>query len=144
MTSPLENRIEQAMAEFERHKASVADFEARVADSRTTVTTKNRALSVTVNAQGELVEVKFPTGAYRTMAPAELAGLLVDAVRDAQLQARQQAAQLLQALLPAGVPVLDMLTGPVDFDATMDEITRVFAEARQPRETRTAGGERRP
>ena len=34
------------------------------------------------------------------------------------------------------MPVLDMLTGPVDFDATLREITQVFDEAKQPRQGR--------
>ncbi|XVV13940.1 YbaB/EbfC family nucleoid-associated protein [Actinoplanes sp. CA-131856] len=130
MSSPLENRLEQAMAEFEQHKAKVAGFEARMAEAATTVVAKNRALSVTVNAQGEPTEVKFLTGAYRTMAPAELGSLVAETVRAAQHDARQQAASLFAELLPGGMPVLDMLTGPVDFDATMREITQVFDEAK--------------
>ncbi|MFG1610224.1 YbaB/EbfC family nucleoid-associated protein [Actinoplanes sp. NPDC049265] len=139
MSSPLQNRLEQAMAEFEQHKTKVAAFEARMADTGATVTTKNRMLSVTVNAQGEPTEVKFLTAAYRTMAPAELGTLVAEAVCAAQREARTKAAGLFAELLPAGVPVLDMLTGPVDFDAAMREITEVFDEARQPRPGRREG-----
>ncbi|WP_285680327.1 YbaB/EbfC family nucleoid-associated protein [Actinoplanes sp. NBRC 103695] len=136
MSSPLQNRLEQAMAEFEEHKAKVAGFEARIAEATTTVTSKNRAVTVTVNAQGEPTEVKFLTGAYRTMAPAELGTLIVETIRAAQDEARRKAASLFAELLPAGMPVLDMLTGPVDFDATLREITQVFDEAKQPRQGR--------
>lgn len=133
MSSPLQNRLEQAMAEFEEHKAKVAGFEAQMAEASTTVRSKNRALSVTVNAQGEPTEVKFLSGAYRTMAPAELGTLIVEQVRAAQNEARRKAASLFAELLPGGMPVLDMLTGPVDFDAAMREITSVFDEAKQER-----------
>jgi DNA-binding protein YbaB len=136
MSSPLQNRLEQAMAEFEEHKAKMAGFQARMATTGTSVTSKNRAVRVTVNAQGEPTEVKFLTAAYRTMAPAELGSLIAETTRAAQGDARKKAAGLFAELLPAGVPVLDMLTGPVDFDAAMREITQVFDEAKQPRPAR--------
>lgn len=136
VSSPLQNRLEQAMAEFEEHKAKMAGFGAQLAQATTTITSKSRTLSITVNAQGETTEVKFLSGAYRTMAPAELGTLIAETTRAAQDEARRKAASLFAELLPAGMPVLDMLTGPVDFDATMREITQVFDEAKQPRQGR--------
>jgi DNA-binding protein YbaB len=144
MTSPLHNRVEQAMAEFEQQKAAVTEFERDISAARTTVTPKSRAVSVTVDGRGDLAELRFPTRAYRTMAPAELAGLLIDTIRDAQKEARDKAAQMFHSLMPAGSPVLDMLSGPVDFDATMSEILQVFEETKQPSAAqRNADGEAR-
>jgi DNA-binding protein YbaB len=91
-------------------------MQGRVAAVRRTVIPKSRVVSVTVDGGGEIVEIKFPTKAYRTMASAEFAQVLMDAVGEARALAREAATAELQALLPAGMPVLDALTRPVDID----------------------------
>ena len=129
MTSPLHNRIEQAMAEFERNKAAIGDLQNGMAATQTTISPKNRSISVTVDGQGELVEVKFPSNAYRTMAPAELGRLIVDTVTEARAEARGKAVGMFESLLPPGLPVAGMLNGPVDFDDVMAQLNEVVREA---------------
>jgi len=116
MSSPLHDRIEQAYAQFEEQKKMLGQLEGRVAAVRRTAGPKSRAVSVTVDGSGEIVDIKFPTKAYRTMAPAEFARVLIEAVRDARTQAKEAATAEFQALLPAGMPLLDALTRPVDID----------------------------
>jgi DNA-binding protein YbaB len=140
MSSPLQNKIEQAYAEFEQQKVAISGFEREVAAAQTTVTAKNRAVSVTVDGRGDLVEIKFPTNLYRTMAPAELGSLLVETTKTARDQARESAADMFRGLVPAGVPVLDMLNGSVDFDEMMREAMRVVNES-LPGMTRSGEGE---
>lgn len=120
MSSPLHDRIEQAFAQFEEQRTALSQLEGRVATVRRTASPKSRAVSVTVDGAGELVDIKFPTKAYRTMAPAELARVLIDAVRDARVQAREATAAELAMLLPAGMPLLDALSRPVDIDELLD------------------------
>lgn len=131
MTSPMHNRIEQAMADLERQREAVAGLQGELATAETVITPKNRAISITLDGQGELVDVRFPTSAYRTMAPAELGRLITDTVRQGRDEARHKAVQMFAALLPSGVPVMEMLNGPVDYDAVRDEITAAFREAQR-------------
>lgn len=124
MSSPLQNRFEQAFAEFEEQKTAISEFERKLAESSMTVTAKNRAVSVTVDGQGDLMELKFPTNAYRTMAPAELSSLLVETIRTAREQARESTSELLQTFLPGGISSYDMLNNPIDFEEIMGEALR--------------------
>ncbi|MEO3742080.1 YbaB/EbfC family nucleoid-associated protein [Plantactinospora sp. B5E13] len=128
MTSPLHDRIEQAYAEFERQKQAITEVRRELSTAQTTVTAKNRALTVTVDGRGDLVEIRFPTNSYRTMAPAELANLLMETVKTARDQARGRTANAFQTLLPTGLPLLDMLNGTADFDDLMRETVRVVTE----------------
>lgn len=137
MTSPMRDRLEQAMAEFERNKAAIGDLRDGLAATQTTISPKNRAISVTVDGQGELTEVKFPTNAYRTMPPVELGRLIADTVTEAREQARRKSIGMFESLLPAGLPVADMLSGPVDFDAVMAQIDEVVRSARSTVRTTT-------
>ncbi|MEV4495701.1 hypothetical protein C7C45_32425 [Micromonospora arborensis] len=128
MTSPLHDKIEQAYAEFEQKKLAIAEVKQELSTAQTTVTAKNRALTVIVDGRGDLVEVKFPTNSYRTMAPAELGNLLVETLKTARDQARGQAANAYQKLLPPGLPIKDMLNGTVNFDEMMREAMRSVNE----------------
>jgi DNA-binding protein YbaB len=122
MTSPMQNRIEQAMADLERHKAAVADFRTSLAETSTTIAPKNRSIVVTVDGHGELTEVKFPSSSYRSMAPAELGRLIVDTVAEARTEARSKTMAVFQQVLPEGMPVVDMLRRPVDLDEVSEQI----------------------
>ncbi|MFI7609298.1 YbaB/EbfC family nucleoid-associated protein [Micromonospora sp. NPDC049366] len=124
MSSPLNNRFEQAYAEFEEQKNAIAEFERRLAEKASTLTAKNRAVSVTVDGQGDVVEISFPTGAYRKMAPAELGALLVETIDAARTQARAGTTELLDSFLPGGMPAFDLLNSSVEFDEIMSQAMR--------------------
>lgn len=131
MTNPMHERFEQAMAEFEAKKAAIASFQQDMATAETTVTSKNRAVSATVDGRGEVSALKFVTNSYRTMAPAELANLLVETIRAAQTQAREKTYGMVEGLLPGRLPLRDALSGSVDFEKAMSQLTRVFRETEQ-------------
>lgn len=138
MTSPLQDRIEQAYAQIEEQKAAFGQVEGRVAAVRCTASPKSRVVTVTVDGSGDLVDIKFPSKAYRSMAPAEFARVLIDTIRDARGQARDAAAKELQSLLPAGLPILDALNGPVDVDALIGDLGSLLGEFGKPAPERSA------
>jgi DNA-binding protein YbaB len=111
MTSPLSNEVEQALADFERQKAAIGEIGASLAGAYSTVTAKNRAVAVTVDSQGVVTDVKFPTSAYRSMSGAELGDLLVGTIESARRKALAKTAAAFESVLPAGMPMLDLLTG---------------------------------
>lgn len=63
-------------------------------------------VSVTVNARGEVTELKFHTTRYRAMAPAELASALMDVLQDAREEMNETIRQVVEPMMP---------NGPVDF-----------------------------
>jgi DNA-binding protein YbaB len=133
MTNPMHDRIEQAMADLERHKTAVAGLRSNLSGDSTTIAPKNRSISVTVDGHGELTEVRFPSNAYRSMAPAELGRLIVETVAEARTEAKSKTMAAFQSVLPQGMPLLDMLRRPVDLDEVRDEISNVFREAEETR-----------
>ncbi|WP_051797185.1 YbaB/EbfC family nucleoid-associated protein [Catenuloplanes japonicus] len=126
MTGPLHNQIEEAYAELERQREELAEVQSGLGDLQTTVTSKNRALSVTVNSQGRLTSIVFPSNAYRTMAGAELAGLLIDTIEQARTDAMHALVGRFESIMPSGLPMLDLFTGDsesggIDLDAMVRE-----------------------
>jgi DNA-binding protein YbaB len=60
---------------------------------------RNKILTVTVGGRGELREISFRGDAYRELAPAELADLLVKTIEDARLAAHERALDGIQELM---------------------------------------------
>lgn len=132
MSGSLDNAVEQAYAELARQRTALADIQQELASAQTTVTAKNRAVAVTVDSRGAVATIKFPTGAYRSMAAAELGQLLVETIGAARDQAVARTVERFQALLPAGMPTFDLLTGSLDpFDGLpdVDEMVRTTLRA---------------
>jgi DNA-binding protein YbaB len=125
MTDALFNHISQIQAGIEKQREAAAGLDRDLGDARHTALAKNRAVSVTVDGRGELVEVRFPTSAYRSMAPAELGDLLVTQVAEAQRQARTASMQMMTSLLPSGLGSLD---GTADLGTAMADAAKMFGD----------------
>src|ERR671924_397776 len=114
MSNPLQDKIDQALADFERSREAITAIQDELADSTTTVTAKNRAVQITVDGHGEVTEITFPTKAYRRMAPAELGSLLVETLSEAREEAVERATNLVRTSLPNSAPLFETLGGSTD------------------------------
>lgn len=124
MTGPLHNRVEQAFAELQSTQAAIVGAQQALAETSASVTTRNRALTVTVDAQSRVTDITFHSGAYRSMAPAELGALLVETINEAQDEASSKTTGMFQSLLPAGARLESLLTGSFDLDEMVGEALR--------------------
>ncbi|MDQ0790856.1 DNA-binding protein YbaB [Streptomyces sp. B3I7] len=80
----IEQRLAKAMAELEATEAAVAQAEGQLAHAEATVRSADRAVEVTVTAQGDLTSVTFLDGKYRTMPAGQLAASVLEAVQEAR------------------------------------------------------------
>ncbi|MBX7266400.1 YbaB/EbfC family nucleoid-associated protein [Micromonospora sp. Llam7] len=124
MTGPLHNRVEQAFAELQSTQAAIVGAQQVLAGTSASVTTRNRALTVTVDAQSRVTEITFHSGAYRSLAPAELGALLVEAISEAQGEVVSKTMGMFQSLLPAGARLESLLAGSFDPDEMVGEALR--------------------
>jgi DNA-binding protein YbaB len=124
MSNPMQDKIEQAFADFERSQTAIAAIRDELADSTTTVTSKNRAVQVTVDGHGEVTEISFPTKKYRTMAPAEFGSLLVATLAEARQEAVERATNLVSAAMPNSAPLFETLGGSADLDTVMADLAQ--------------------
>ncbi len=91
--------------------------------------------------------VEFPTGAYKPMAPKELADAILGAAREAGAKALDAYREVMGPALPAGLNVMDLLQGRVDFAGVLPEepplpdVVRDYVERGRPgRGVGRAGG----
>ncbi|MFE0423170.1 YbaB/EbfC family nucleoid-associated protein [Streptomyces sp. NPDC058953] len=86
MSEPIRERLAEAVARLERTQRAVADAERRLRGAAVTVRSGDRSVEVTVNAQGQLADLRFLDGKYRTMGAAQLSAAVIEAARQGQAE----------------------------------------------------------
>jgi DNA-binding protein YbaB len=109
MTAPMFNELEKAQAELEERRAALAGVEEKLSGLSVTITAKNRAVAVTADSRGAVTGIRFPTAAFRRMAPAELATLLVETIEEARSSAVAQTIARFRDEIPGASPFLERL-----------------------------------
>ncbi|MFC8964812.1 YbaB/EbfC family nucleoid-associated protein [Streptomyces sp. NBC_01281] len=121
MPSPYDQQIEDLLEQYRRQREQAAETRRRINATTSTATAPRQTVKVTVGAQGEVTAIEFPTGAYRRMAPKELADVLLATIQQARSEALDGVAGVLAGELPPGVTVADLLQGRVDPTALLPE-----------------------
>ncbi len=125
MTVPLHNQVEQAMARLRATQSALGSAQRELAETTTSSTSHNRAVTVTVDGHGEITAIAFPTAAYRSMASAELGDLMVETIREARQAATQTALDLFSPLLPKGSRLGQLFDGELDLDGMIGDALRL-------------------
>ncbi|WP_028680611.1 YbaB/EbfC family nucleoid-associated protein [Salinispora tropica] len=97
MLTPYDAELSQLRARYRAQRTALGEMQRALAELSATVIGVQRCVQVTVDAYGQLVELGFPTDAYRQMAPQELATAVFAAVTQAQAEARKAASQTLSS-----------------------------------------------
>ncbi|PWI42167.1 YbaB/EbfC family nucleoid-associated protein [Streptomyces sp. ICBB 8177] len=121
MSSPYDQEIEDLLALYRKQREEAVETRRRINEVTGTATAPRQTVKATVNAQGEVTAIEFPTGAYHRMAPKELSEALLTTIRQARANALEEVAELTSLGLPAGVKVTDLLEGKVDATALLPE-----------------------
>lgn len=111
--------LERLMAEYRERYDSLRETQRLLREISCTVTAPRQTVSVTAGHGGAIKEIKFPTGAYRRMAPAELAAAVLEAIGDAQKEAMRQAAEVMAPHMPKGFDAGKLFSGTMDLRSLM-------------------------
>ncbi|MEU3650076.1 YbaB/EbfC family nucleoid-associated protein [Lentzea sp. NPDC034063] len=121
MSSPLQDQLEEALAEYRKQRAGLKALQERMSELSSTATAPRNVVSVTVDTHGQVTGVGFPTGAFKNMTPTELANIVCDTARKAQAMAREKTAELVESMMPAGSSMRGMEPGKFDVDRLFPE-----------------------
>ena len=105
MSSPHDSALDDLMAEYRIQLGQLNDSYRKMREITATVTAVRQTVKVTVDSKGELVELQFPTHAYKQMAPIELANLLLTTIADARARAGAKVAELAKLTAPKGIDI---------------------------------------
>ena len=121
MSSPQAKAFEEAVATYERRRDQLLATRRQLEAVTATVTAPRQVVTATVGRGGEVTELKFPTSAYKQLAPAELAAVLLKTINEARGEMLAKSAELLAPMLPAGLDAHDVVTGRADFGPLLQE-----------------------
>lgn len=116
---PIGDEIEQLLELYQQQRTQALEAQRKVEEISVTVTAPKRALTVTVDGNGNITGMTFPTQAYRTMASAELAAMVMKTVAEAKAKALSQMSELMSVMMPEGVSMADMQRGKVSIDRVL-------------------------
>src|SRR3954464_11285812 len=103
--------LNDAMAELDRHRESASRLHEGMEEVTGSARSKRRQVSVSVDARGDITELKFHGTAYRSLSPAELADIIVETIREAKQSAQATLAESLRDVLPADAEVAEIVSG---------------------------------
>jgi DNA-binding protein YbaB len=106
----LAEATEAAMRTFEGEQRKLTDLQQKMEEDSSTVRSKDRSLSMTFDGRGELTGMKFHGTKFRSMAPAELAHLIVETVRAGRTQYLEKMSEDMGELMP-GLNFADLASG---------------------------------
>jgi DNA-binding protein YbaB len=112
-----DEEMEQLLAAYREQVAGLADTQARLADISCSATAPRQTVTVTVGNQGEVLDIKFPSDAYKRMAPKELSAAILATVREAREKSLDEAAAILAPMLPDGMDARQIVAGKADLAA---------------------------
>ncbi|MFD8542561.1 YbaB/EbfC family nucleoid-associated protein [Streptomyces sp. NPDC059649] len=119
MTTPYDQEIDDLLALYRTQRAEAVETRRRINAVTGTATAPRKVVKVTVNAQGDVTQIEFPTGAYHRLPPKELSDVLLATIRQARASALEAAGELTSLGLPPGTSVADLLQGKADPSALL-------------------------
>lgn len=125
MASGFEAAINQMLAELTQQRENMTRFQDGYASVTGTAVAPKRQLSVTVNAQGEITELKFLNQSYRSMAGAELASVIMTTIKEAQRDARSRLAEQVGGVGVPGADLPDLVDGQIDWNTALSDALSV-------------------
>jgi hypothetical protein len=128
MSAPMRERLEAAFADLRAQRDKIVEFDAAMKTRRTVVTSKNRMVSATVDCRGKLVELSLKGNRYRSMAPAELAALVVETVATAQDKALKEALAAAAELMPRAAKFAGLADGDLDADRMYEAAVQMVGD----------------
>ncbi|MER5393455.1 YbaB/EbfC family DNA-binding protein [Saccharopolyspora sp. NPDC002686] len=127
MTDPDLNGVDKATRDLEAAMAALDEERQRLdeisrirREETTVVQAKDHSLEMTFDGNGELAELKFNGAKYRTMAPAQLASVIVETLRVGRAQSMEKITSLLSSDLLPGIDLAGVMSGKVDPQSVVD------------------------
>lgn len=111
--------VDDLLAQYQRHRENLADARRALEEITCTATAPRRVVSVTVDQQGAVTDIRFPTTAYKTMTKGDLSAALLATIGEARAEAMRRASEVMAPLMPPWLPKMDFSSGSFELDAVL-------------------------
>jgi DNA-binding protein YbaB len=114
--------MNDALAAYQQQREQLTHAREKLNTVTNSVTSPRQVVTATVGRHGEVIGLSFPTSAYKHMAPAELASVIIKTIQEAREKSLSQSADLLKPMLPKGFSAEDMLSGKTDVQTMLSRM----------------------
>lgn len=121
----LQAQMEQALEGINKKREQMREVEQELLGKTTTARSKDRMVTATVKAGGELTKLEFHDERYRTMPKAELADAIVKVVAQAREEMQTQVNQVIAPQLGDIKELREMLHGGSSFGDFLQPLLKV-------------------
>ncbi|SDT74616.1 YbaB/EbfC family nucleoid-associated protein [Actinoplanes derwentensis] len=119
MTTPFDSEIAELLEKYRRQRAELGEMQREIKEITATAVAGQNAVKVTVDAHGEIQDLSFPSGAYRRMAPLELAAAVKQTINAARAEAAGQMQEVMRRY--QGDEYLDLSRADGDWSQMLPE-----------------------
>ena len=124
MTADAGFSLTEAISELRQQQERLQAVSSQLRETKTKVKSKDGMITVTLDGSGEIASIEFNTTKFRRMAPAELGAALVDTIRQARTQSREQVMNAYRSFIPSGLGLDGLFEGKADVSSIFDDAVR--------------------
>ncbi|MDT7783365.1 MAG: hypothetical protein QOF58_1784 [Pseudonocardiales bacterium] len=117
---------EAALADFEREHRRIAEVNTTIAEASTTTRAKDRSLSIDFDGRGEITAITFHGTKYRSMAPTELAHVLLETIRAGRAECVRKMSEAMGDDFLPGISFADLASGKLDSEDVFQKLVEPF------------------
>jgi DNA-binding protein YbaB len=110
------DQIDQLLEEFEKQRGQATAMQEKMNNISQSASSPQREVTVTVGHGGILVNIAFPTGAYKRLTPTALVTAIMQAYNEAKEKAYDAAADIIAPALPDGMDARALVRGKGNVD----------------------------
>ncbi|CAM5491382.1 YbaB/EbfC family nucleoid-associated protein [Streptomyces fumanus] len=120
MNQSFERQMRDALADFTKQHEALRKVSTDVAALTATARSHDRAVEVTVTAQGEVTALRFLGDKHRTMTAQKLAADVLEAISQARTRVGEQVSALMESVAGLGSGVRSDGFGGLDLDKLLE------------------------
>jgi DNA-binding protein YbaB len=124
MTADAGFSLTEAISELRQQQEKLQAVSSQLRENKTKVRSKDGMITITLEGNGEISSIDFNTAKFRRMAPAELGAALVDTIRQARAQSREQVLNAYRSFIPSGVGLDGLFEGKGNVNSIFDDAVR--------------------
>jgi DNA-binding protein YbaB len=124
MTADAGFSMTEAISELRQQQEKLQAVSSQLRETKTKVKSKDGMITITLDGSGEISSIDFNTAKFRRMAPAELGAALVDTIRQARTQSRDEVMKAYRSFSPSGLGLDGLFEGKVNVNRVFDDAVR--------------------
>ncbi|PPS90950.1 YbaB/EbfC family nucleoid-associated protein [Streptomyces sp. MH60] len=129
----LERRLARATAELESLQSAAADAERQLGAFTSSAFSADGSVEVSVGGQGEVTEIKFLDGKYRSMTASQLSDAVLGTIQDARSHHSRRVRDLFEPLTRPSAVMPELPGLELDWDRILGPAADALPEESYPR-----------